>query len=90
MRIKWILLVLLVVLVGIFIAENLSLTEYAFLGWRVSLPRYQVAIGLVAAGFFMGLLVVPMRRRKRKISKRVVPSEEGQEEETEESDRSFS
>lgn len=80
---KLILLLLLVMLVGIFVLENLAVVEYAFLGWKVALPRYQMAIGLVAAGFVMGLLVVSMKRRRRKADKKKsIPSQEGTAEES--------
>jgi uncharacterized integral membrane protein len=62
--------------VGIFVAENLEPVEYTFLSWAVTLPRYQLALGLVAVGFVMGLLVMSMFRRRRKSRGYIVSQKE--------------
>ncbi len=76
MSLKLTILLLLVALLGIFIAENLALVRYTFLSWSVELPRYQLALGLVAAGFVMGLLVMSMLRRKSKSRGYIVSQKE--------------
>lgn len=61
----WVLTVLLIAGVGIFIGENLGIVQVQFLGWDVDLPRYQVALGLVASGFVAALLLLSALRLRR-------------------------
>jgi uncharacterized integral membrane protein len=78
---KVVFFLVLAILVGIFIAENLEDVEFTFMGWAVELPRYQVALGLVGAGFIMGLLARSMLTRKRRAKKRSLPTEQESAEE---------
>jgi uncharacterized integral membrane protein len=61
---KRFLAVLAVLLVLIFLFQNLAAVEFNFLGWSISMSRALMAALIFAIGVGVGLALGPLRRRE--------------------------
>lgn len=61
---KRFLALLAVLLVLIFLFQNLDAVEFNFLGWSISMSRALMAALIFAIGFGVGLAVDPFRKRE--------------------------
>lgn len=63
-QIKRFLVALAVLLMAIFLFQNLEAVEFNFLGWSISLSRALLAALIFAIGVGVGLAIQPFRRRE--------------------------